>query len=278
MSTLFALAGEFDSGKHQYRVYEPGSSSTVDWLFPLAKEYVKTLSQSILPRRPIQAPESDFHMDMTRLERYIAKASIPKYKPGNFNVVRSDFGELLCYVLLECWYNTLFGAKSISYRELKDLPGRGIDAIGIERGDPLTIVLCEVKVSDDQKSPPRVVDDSDDCLSKQHRHHLDAMSHATKEKIWRAYRFTKDERIGDLLAEAATYIEEQQIEKLRIVSCNVLIRPKTKYTEADFGSFRQTPADYLPADIRFLIACVPDDLNTLIKDWYSIVEKTGVSG
>ncbi len=278
MTLPFVLIDKFDFDKHHFRVYEPSDSSNSDWLSPLAQEYIRLLTSRETAPRKIVVNQSDLQMDVSRIQKYLRKASIPKYKEGNFNVVRSDFGELLCYMLLERDYGTSFGAKSICHRELRDIPGRGIDAIGIELdiNGLLTLVLCEVKVSDEKKSPPQVVDDSEDGLGKQHRHHLDNLDEATKDKVWRAMRFTKDEDTADLLTVAATFLEEKQLDKLRIIISSVLIRPKTKYTQADFGSFRKKPDKYDPATIRFLIACIPDGTDVIIKKWYDVVEKTEV--
>ncbi|MBA2283934.1 MAG: hypothetical protein H0W02_00475 [Ktedonobacteraceae bacterium] len=185
MTVPFVLIDTFDFDRHHFRVYEPGDSSNSDWLSPLAQEYIKLLTHRETALRKIVVNQNDLQMDVSHIQKYLRKASIPRYKAGNFNVVRSDFGELLCYMLLERDYGTSFGAKSICHRELRDLPGRGIDAIGVE---------C----------------DSNGLLT------------------------------------------------------------------ADFGSFRKTPGKYDPATIRFLIACIPDTTDVIIKAWYDVVEKTEV--
>lgn len=276
MTLSIELIEKLDLDDHHFRVYGPTDWSNLDWLDPLAQEYIKLLTHSETSLKNIVLNQNDLQMDVSRIQKYLRKASIPKYKKGNFNVIRSDFGELLCYILLERDYGTFFGAKSICYRELKDSPGRGIDAIGIENDALLTLVLCEVKVSDDKLSPPQVVDGSNDCLSKQHRHHLDNLDKATKDKVWRAMRFTRDQNIANLLSVTAVYLEEKRLDKLRIIVNSILIRPKTKYTQADFGSFLKQPNKYNPASIRFLIACVPEEIDVIIKKWYDVVEKTEV--
>jgi len=278
MIVPFVLIDKLDFDKHHFRVYEPSDSSNSDWLSHLAQEYIRLLTYRETASRRIAANQSDLQMDVSRIQKYLRRASIPKYKDGNFNVVRSDFGELLCYMLLERDYGTAFAAKSICYRELRDSPGRGIDAIGIESdiGGLLTLVLCEVKVSDEKKSPPQVVDDSNDGLSKQHCHHLDNLDEATKDKVWRAAKLTRDDDTAALLEAAAAILEEKRLDQLRIIISCVLIRPRTKYTQADFGSFRKEPKKYDPAAIRFLLACIPDNTDVIIKQWYDVVEKTEV--
>ncbi len=277
MTIPFVLARNLDVALHQFRVYESNDGNDPEWLKSLAKEYVKILTHRETRLKNISLGDHDLSMDVQQIQKYLHKASIPTYKPGNFNVVRSDFGELLCYLLLERDYHTLFGAKSIMYRELRDLPGRGIDAIGVEKQDRLTLVLCEVKVSDEQLSPPRIVDYTDDSLSKQQRYHLTHLLEATKDKIWRVANRTRDEECAELLTAAAMYLEEGRLDKLHIVACNVLIRPKTKHKQNDFGSFRKNPVQYDPAKIRFLIACVPDNIDDMIMHWYNIVQNMEVS-
>lgn len=276
MTVPFELTETLDLDEHHFRVYEPDDCSNSDWFGPLAQEYIKLLTHRATTPRAITVNQSDFQMDMSCIQKYLRKSSIPKSKGGNFDVVRSDFGELLCYMLLERDYSTLFGAKSICYRELRDAAGRGIDAIGIENSNPLTLVLCEVKVSDEQKSPPQVVDSADESLSKQLRYHLDNLDEATKDKVWRAMRFTRDQDIADLLTLAALYIEEKRFDMLRIIVSSVLVRPKAKYTQADFGSFRKNPNKYDPAFIRFLVACIPEGADDTIRKWYNVVEKMEV--
>lgn len=272
----FKLNGKYDIDPHHFRVYEATSNESEDWLVPLAEEYLRILTHRETRLKSIKISD-DTVMDMSLLKKYIRRASIPKYEPGNFGVIRSDFGELLCYMLLERDYSTLFGGKSIYARELKDRPGRGIDAIGIEESDLLTLVLCEVKVSDDQSSPPGVVDRGDECLSRQQHYHLEHLHEETKDKVWRVANRVRDERIAELLDTAVTCLEENRLDRLLIIICNVLVRPKTKYKQADFGSFRANPAQYNPAVIRFLIACIPDDVDVIIQKWYGIVQNTEVS-
>jgi hypothetical protein len=79
------------------------------------------------------------------IENRLRQAAIPPRGGGNFAVPRSDFGETVAYCLLEERFGTRFGYKSIRDRELPRLPGRGIDAIGIEytENGPLRLVLGE---------------------------------------------------------------------------------------------------------------------------------------
>ncbi len=276
MVVPFRLSENYDADPHHFRVYETTNSDNEDWLKPLAEEYVKLLIHRETRLRDITISE-DTVLDISRVSQYIRRASIPNYEVGNFSVVRSDFGELLCYLLLERDYCTMFGEKNIYARELRDRPGRGIDAIGIEDRNPLALVLCEVKVSSDRSSPPSVVDQGDECLSKQHRRHLTNLYDETKNKVWRAANRARDEKTAELLGAAVVCLEENRLDRLRIIICNILVRPRAKYNQADFGSFRTNPSQYSPAAIRFLIACIPDDVDAIIRKWYDVVQTVEVS-
>jgi hypothetical protein len=274
MTAPFVLIDNLDSESHHFRVYEPAENNSATWLDPIVEEYVKLLTHRETPLKSLPLDTHGSVMDMTNIQKYLQKASIPRYKKGNFNVVRSDFGEILCYMLLEKEYRTLFGVKNIFQRELRDSTGRGIDAIGVEIGELLTLVLCEVKVSDEQPSPPRVVDANDDCLRKQHQYHLANLGEATKDKIWRAANHARDEAIADLLTTAAIYLEMGMLEKIHVIICSLLVRPKSKYTPDDFGSFRNQPTLYTPASIRFIVACIPDNVDVIVKKWYDMIQYT----
>src|SRR5437764_5043042 len=98
MVVPFRLSSNYDLEPHHFRVYEAISDGSEDWLRHLAEEYIRILSHRETSLKRIKI-SNDTGMDMSRLEQYIIKASVPKYEEGNFNVVRSDFGELLCYML-----------------------------------------------------------------------------------------------------------------------------------------------------------------------------------
>jgi hypothetical protein len=191
--------------------------------------------------------------------------------------VRSDFGETLAYVLLEDQFGTLIGYKGVRDRETIQQVGRGIDIVGVEEGDPLLLLLGEVKVSDESASPPQVVDKTADCLQVQHLKHIGERQ-ITAKKIWDQSRHVTDKDIRDRLFTAALYFESERWDKLQLISCSVLVRPEQKYSDRDFGSFRDAPSDYCPARIRFIIFCVPgDSIESIIQDWYESINSTGAA-
>jgi hypothetical protein len=273
MALSFVETDNLDVDPHRFRVYEIPASDRENWLESLAEEYIKLLTRREAKARRI-VTSKDTDLDMSRVHQYLKKACLPEYNGGKFNVVRSDFGELLCYMLLERDYSTLFAPKSLRTRELTDQSGRGIDAIGIEEGNIPSLVLCEVKVSGEQQSPPQVVDTGNKSLRSQHRYHIEMLYEKTKKKVWKAVRDTRDEYVATLLEDAAMKLENRRLDKLRVIACCVLVRPVEIYQRTDFGSFRTDPTYYDPAIVRFLIACVPDDIDATINKWYSVIQGT----
>ena len=85
------------------------------------------------------------------------------------DIYRSDLGELLLTYYFEekigAKYKFNIPIKNISYRELAEKPGRGMDAIGYNtNSDKIAILFGEAKVSSEKKSPPQVVDVSNDSI------------------------------------------------------------------------------------------------------------------
>lgn len=274
MAALFTKIETLDASSHHYRAFAPVEGA--DWFGASAAEYVRLRTQCKMPVEPVSV-DGITVLDVSKINERLKKTTVPPRRTFttkramNFDVIRSDFGETLCYMLLEQEYQTRFGYQSVCDRELIQLPGRGIDAVGIEEGSPLTLVLGETKVSDEKTSPPKVVDTNDDSLKVQHTDHLSNPT-VTAGKIWNLARHVIEINLRNLYFLAAFYLEEQSWEKLQIIACSVLVRPRQKYKQSDYGSFRKTPSDYTPANIRFLVICVPGDVEPVLADWYKRVQ------
>lgn len=265
------LIEQYTSLDHSYTVLEPDSDT--DWQTALANEYVRLRTACAVPLEPVTV-EGIGVFDTANIQRHLQRSTIPFYKPGNFNVVRSDFGEVAGYMLLAQLHQTKLGYMGVCHRETIQLPGRGIDIIGIEHdptdGSPLTLVLGEVKVSDSSASPPAVVDAGKDCMRVQHLEHTGNVG-ATRAKLWNQSRQIPDLALRNLFFAAALILDEVGWKGLRLVSCCVLVRPRDVYTSADFGSFRKNPTDFAPAGIRFLVLCVPGNIDGVVQSWFNSI-------
>lgn len=264
MSTDLEQRAQFNDGAHRYTVLGPKDSDK--FLRSIASEYVTLRSETLHPLRELSL-ENVQVVSVDALRQRLQAAVIPPRGTGGMAIARSDFGEMVALHVLQKG-GTSFGYKSLRDRELVKLPGRGIDAVGLEKTTPLTLLLGEVKVADEDRTPPRVVDTTKDCLRKQHRAHLREKKE-TLDKIWNLARFTRDADLQDLLFQALLLYEQGR--PITIVCCSFLIRSKSRYKPGDFGSFRAKPDDYHPGVIRFFIVCTDDDVDTTIDRWHQMV-------
>lgn len=242
------------------------------FLAEVAREYVALRTATTAALRALSVDGVEI-LNTAGVEKRLRAAAIPPWTGAALDVIRSDFGEMIALLVAERLYGTKFTYKSLRDRETVRLPGRGIDAVGIEDAKSgLRLVLGEVKVSDEQKSPPQVVDASKDSLQKQHRAHIKERKE-TCDKIFNLARHASDTAVRDLLFTAGLLFE-QQSESLSLISYSVLVRPASLQTVSDFGSFRKKPWDYTPSEIRFFILCTPDSITHAIDAWYSQITQT----
>jgi len=273
----FVLVENRDVGGHEYRTYSPAGDPS--WMESLAREYVDLRTACASPLNDVVLEGIEI-VDVEQLRRRLHQAALPQRRGGSFDVLRSDLGEVLAYELLQQEFGMTIGYKSVRDRELPALPGRGIDAIGVEAAPPTTdgracyrLVLAETKVSDENRSPPRVVDASEDCLRDQHLAHL-SDRRATISKIFQHAQRMTDTVARERLLSAALMLERDRLDRLSVVACCVLVRSQARCAESDSGSFEASPADYAPANIRFLRIQLPDDVESVINAWTSVLSRT----
>lgn len=242
------------------------------WLNNLAKTYRELRTSTQIPISDIDFKGLSFSAE--NIKKRLCETQIPARGKGNFAVARSDFGETIAYTILEEFYKTQFGYKSLRDRELIQLPGRGVDAIGVEYdGDKLILLLGEVKTSTAVKSPPDVVDKGSDCLNKQHSHHMQNIQE-TASKIMHAARHAKDPQTQQLLFASAMILDEENgLEKIKITLYSCLVRQKDRFNNNDFGSFKSNPKLFQPSLIRFVITRIPGDLEKVVDEWLELARQ-----
>jgi hypothetical protein len=269
VSLEFDVISEQVIGNHNYIAWLVKGN----WQQEIANEYRNLRTSTKFPLEPISLDGLEFSVEA--IKKRISANTIPERRGGNFDVVRSDFGEVIAYMALEQAYGTQFGYKSVRDRELIHLPGRGIDGVGVELADKLKLVLTETKVSHDTRTPPRVVDIQEDSLRNQHlAHNTDSK---TCKKIWDLARRTTTAELQNLFIKAALLFEARNFELLDVITCCVLVRPHGVYHSNDFGTFMSSPDDYHPGKIRFLIVCIPSDqgnnIESVIDEWFQMLNE-----
>lgn len=280
MSLTFIEVDRLDSGTGCYRAIRPDPGT--EWNRVLAEEYVKLRTECSVDVDE-EVLEGIGAFDTTEIRSILAGRTVPELRSNevpNLTVVRSDYGELLGYIALEMLFDTKFGYKSISGRELIYRPGRGFDGVGLEFGDNDRLVLVEVKVSDDGASPPGVVDRGTDSLRAQHLHHLgnDDQQRATKQKLWDHIRKVTDRDLFIRLTRIVMQLEKDGWATTQPVICCILVRPGSLYTHSDFGSFRTAPNDFLPGSVRFIVICVPERIQRAVSTWDEAISNISPRG
>jgi hypothetical protein len=271
---LLKITKDLSTKTHKFLCCEPEDAGE-EWLDKLAETYLILRSSTHSPLNPIIY--DGLSLDVTELRRKIETANLPDFHGGIFDVVRSDFGEVWSYVVMESDFATRFGYKSVRDRETIQLPGRGIDGIGVEYNlNKLTLILLETKVSDEVVSPPQVVDIAKDSLRNQHLDHLNNRK-KTYKKILDCGRRSWEEDTRDLLFAAAVYFEREAWDKMDLICSCFLVRSSKVYKTTDFGTFQTSTEDYLPAKIRFIVMCTPKTVDEMVKLWHTkTIQKIGV--
>ncbi|MFT3704794.1 MAG: SAVED domain-containing protein [Agriterribacter sp.] len=193
------------------------------------------------------------------------------------DIYRSDLGELLMTYYFEEKIDTKFRflipVKNISYRELANQPGRGLDAIGFNtNNNKVNLLFGEAKVSTEKKSPPQVVDVSTDSI------------YATQTK----YRKQKTDvlnRLADLykrlgskdasiIGAAIIAIELDLSERFTITFGCVLVRDSSCVNEKlDWGKLRSDKKSFEPHIVHFSILSFDKTIEETVQLFYKKVQE-----
>lgn len=266
MSIALEVIEDLSDSSQEFKAFEIGDNA--ECIAALALEYRNLRTECSASLNSVNV-EGIGIFDTTRIRSILASRVIPERQDGPFDVVRSDMGETLSYILLEQNYNTKIGYKSIRDRELVQQPGRGIDIVGVENNGNLTLILGEVKVSNEDRNPPRVVDSNEDSISNSLIGHIQNHEE-TSNKLWDVARRTQDPEVSTLLFTAAIYYDEKDWTNLHVICCGVLVRPRNKYNNSDFGLLIAEPDRVAPAKMRFLIACINCELDDFVSEFHQV--------
>jgi hypothetical protein len=143
--------------------------------------------------------------------------------------------------------------KNITFRELANLPGRGLDAIGYRLdGDKIEILLGEAKVSEEKKSPPAVVDSTNDSIFNAHKKH-----HANKSVVigkLSDYARRLNGHDATMIGAVVVMMEHNMTNKYSVTYGCTLIRDHTCVNEvSDFGKLKNNSTEFEPYKIHFSI-------------------------
>ncbi len=195
------------------------------------------------------------------------------------DIYRSDLGELLMTYYFEeklpDGERYIIPLKNITFRERAELPGRGLDAIGYKKveDNKVEILLGEAKVSVDKKSPPPVVDATEDSIYKTQLKHKNETPIVVQRLSDYARRLnTKD---AEILGFAIISIEHQLNDNFSITYGCTLIRDHTCVNESsDFGKMKTNQKDFEPGKVHFSILSFSDkSINETVDLFYKKVQE-----
>lgn len=273
--SLFSLRKQESIDDHHFAIYDCGTSDDDDFVQLLVDLVVDLyvgrhdLAESL--RGALSGLDDLF--DLSHVEASISAivdVSIPE--PGSsrggsqpwLDVARNELAEIIAYVAAEEIYRTVLPVKRIREKEVANLPTRGMDLLAVERSPVLRLFVGEVKASEQDKSPPDVVEGGSSSLRSQligaindHRRILAELSYTLKHTA---------DSFRDLVAEC---ILRWVAHGLPIVAFPILVRSESTLGPDDFGSFRKSHQDYAPATIRFCLPVLAVSIDELASEVYT---------
>lgn len=230
-----------------------------------AEKYLEQRSQSLFNYGDKELYEN-LEFDISDLKRIISSNTIPIDKkreaglqPTVLNdIYRSDLGELLMTYYFEEKLpeveRFVIPLKNITFRERAEFPGRGLDAIGYhETSDgQIEILIGEAKVSAEKKSPPAVVDSTEDSLYKTQLMHKNNTSIVVQRLCDYARRLNAKD--AAIIGFAIVCIDKKLTDKYQITYGCTLIRDYNCVNEAtDFGRLKSEATEFEPNKVHFSI-------------------------
>jgi len=188
-------------------------------------------------------------------------------KKAGFQVVRSEFGEVIAQLTMKKYFNTDIHLSRLSTKEKPLLATRGIDLLGVEMKDEDPIlVLGEVKVSKDTNNPPGVVHKAGDkgCLENKIPYLLSSKKEINEELAY--YIEHAPEEVKEIYVDlAARFMLEP--DNLIIVGVPFLLRDAELFHMDDVGDLLEHESS-ATRKVRFVIIRIKEDVNKLSKYVY----------
>lgn len=231
-----------------------------------AERYVRQRS-SVDEEAIIKATEADCGLDTSSLMRVIRSNSCfvdPDREAGDtpdaiHDIYRSDLGEILTTYYFEEKLpegeRYVIPLKNISSRELYNMPGRSMDAIGyrMESDGAYTLLLSEAKVSGEKKNPPRVVHEKKDSIYKTHKSHHDKPPMVLQRLTDYLRKLPSGEHFT-AIACIVIMLDNGETDKLKITyGCGLVRDTGCVDVSRDFGKMKTNVEEFRPGEVDFAI-------------------------
>lgn len=270
--TRYDLVSTVQQGLHTFACYDVAADDDlVDDVARLVRElYVEpeVLLES-LRRASTDLDDVASEAELNALLEEVAKAAIPEMnmeatKP-HLQTPRNEVAEILAFDVLQKVHQALVPASRIREKEIPGAPTRGLDVFALLMDPSLRAVICEVKASSSDASPPAVVGSGNDSMHAQTKKRVKDRRAVLDELNW-AHKHAKEE---NRMAVAKALILLSRIDAEPPVAAPVLVRPLDKHGADDFGCFIEAPEEYAPAHVRFTIIRIPCSLEEFADKVYT---------
>ncbi|MFF4790764.1 Hachiman antiphage defense system protein HamA [Streptomyces sp. NPDC001276] len=211
--------------------------------------------------------EEDVQLALTEERDALLPAAWKGDRGKHFDVQRSEFGEIVAAEVLKQIFGTVIPASRIKHKEIPDQQTRGADVIGLEdeRQQIVTLVLGEVKGSQDRKAPPGVVSGMEEKLTE-----LVGSRRALLQELCWLRDHSEEEFAGVCSRIHASFILKRN--HLKLVLAPLLVRTADTHHEDDPGRFKSDPDDF-GHPIRWVSIVVEGDLFDIAQDVYLIARE-----
>jgi hypothetical protein len=233
-----------------------------------AEKYLEQRSQAHFDYSAIgaQVLYENLGFNTDSLRQIIIKNAVPidKNREQGFtpdtlrDIYRSDFGELLMTYYFEEKLpegeRFIIPLKNIAFRELADLPGRGLDAIGYRKisDEKVEIFLGEAKVSAEKKSPPGVVHSNNDSLYKTQLKYKNDISMVIRRLTDYVRRLNDTDAV--IIGLAIISLQHNLTNNCTVTYGCTLIRDYNCVNEiSDFGKLKSEAIKFEPGKVHFSI-------------------------
>lgn len=259
----------------------------------VSEEFIKKFAQKYVEQRNRLNYDidnenifNDVEFSTDTLKSILKKNSVAKdykreqnIKPTILNdIYRSDLGELLMTYYFEEKIDNesrfIIPLKNISYRELAEQPGRGLDAIGYNNNnDKINLLLGEAKVSGQKRNPPAVVDSSSDSIYHTQKKYNDDYKEVLRKLSDYCRRLHAEE--AKILGAVIVQMDAEKHDLYNLTFGCTLIRDYTCVDESkDFGKMKTNQKVFAPNTIHFsILSFTKNDIETTVELFYNKVQE-----
>lgn len=192
---------------------------------------------------------------------------------------RSKIGEIMAKDILTKEMDVQFAGRVSLEEDDSDVPKRGVDNFGFIfreiNGDIQLdrVVVCEVKASEDKKSPPDVVEKNNDSLYKELLR-LSNFDDRLMKALCKAFDRFDLPKYTSLIASLMYDIEKNDDlteTKKKVTIVPFLLRTIKTYNDKDFGKFYSNPSEFAGSIIKYYIVVIDTPIDQFADEIYSRV-------